>query len=494
MNKVILCITAILLALSANSQTARSFSSTDYCTINWSNNFGAVRDQDFTKAVITTDNNIVSTGYAEHPTNTYPSGTHTPITYLVKTTIDGNLLWERYYESIEAYPMGIIETDDGGLLLMILKQLGYGYDTTFLLKTDSYGELQWMQKYNYILYDILPFDGGYFLAGSTAESHITADLIDFVLLKIDSVGNLINTSIFGTDSREYFSNSKRTPDGDFIYFGSHNSGMYDYDYIVFKVSEEGNIKWLNFYGGSDLENAREIVVNEDGSYLLAGMANSKDSLINNYGGSDIWIVKSDSTGVIHWQRNYGGSNSDMYPSICTSSNGYIVACSTASSDYNLTQNHGGYDGWIFEIDNEGNLLWEKSIGGTEDDLLFSILPIDSVNYIVAGRSNSADGDLPGNYGSYDGWLASIKIDYNVRVKDISGNTQERITVYPNPATDIIKVSNAPIASIYSIYNMTGKCELSGIFAGIIDIYTLAPGLYCLNINGSVEKIAKFVKH
>ena len=114
---------------------------------------------------------------------------------------------------------------------------------------------------------------------------------------------------------------------------------------------------------------------------------------------------------IEWQKSLGGSGVDFALSIQqTSDGGYIVAGYSESTDGDITGNHGSYDFWIVKLDPAGDLLWQKSLGGLGIDLAESIQQTSDGGYIVAGRSESNDDDVTGNHGSADFWIVKLDSD------------------------------------------------------------------------------------
>src|SRR5690606_19411024 len=129
---------------------------------------------------------------------------------------------------------------------------------------------------------------------------------------------------------------------------------------------------------------------------------------------DYWIVKLNSSGLLEWEKSFGGSWSENITSIeLTPDGGYILAGRSASSDGDVSFNHGQYDFWIVKLDELANIVWEKSYGGTLGDHAESIQITTDGGYIVVGSSFSNDGDLSENKGLSDGWALKINENGNV---------------------------------------------------------------------------------
>ena len=169
------------------------------------------------------------------------------------------------------------------------------------------------------------------------------------------------------------------------------------------------IQWAKCYGGSEYDAALSIQQTTDGGYIVAGLSLSNDNDVSgNHGGEDYWIVKLTSTGSIEWQKSLGGSGEDRASSVIqTTDGGYIIAGTSNSNDGDVSGNHGRDDYWIVKLSSTGILEWQKSLGGSGDDDANSIQQTTDGGYIIAGGSNSNDGDVSGNHGSDDYWIVKL---------------------------------------------------------------------------------------
>src|SRR5690242_19546280 len=117
---------------------------------------------------------------------------------------------------------------------------------------------------------------------------------------------------------------------------------------------------------------------------------------------------------IQWEKSFGGSNDDVASSIIqTSDGGFITAGWAQSNNGNVTGNHGGYDSWIVKTDASGNLQWQKTYGGTANDFAQCIRQTTDGGYIVAGESQSNNGDLTLNHGGDDFWVFKLYVNGNL---------------------------------------------------------------------------------
>ena len=145
-------------------------------------------------------------------------------------------------------------------------------------------------------------------------------------------------------------------------------------------------------------------------YIVAGGTYSTDDDVSgNHGGFDYWVVNLSDTGDIVWQKCLGGTGYDEAQSIRqTSDGGYIITGYTNSTDGNVTVSKGDIDYWVVKLTREGDVAWEKSLGGENDDYAFSIQQTDDTGYIIAGASDSQSGDISGHHSQYDYWIVKLQ--------------------------------------------------------------------------------------
>ncbi len=342
---------------------------------------------------------------------------------------------------------------EGGLILFGYSKSGngdfddnHGSDDFMVVNTDLEGNINWTKNYGGGNSDIgkefvLTPDGGYILLGDSRSSggdiSDPLGLDDVWAVKIDGAGNLIWEKSYGGSGEDSGSSIKATPDGNYLIAGLTRSndgdvtgqhGTNTNDTWILKIDPDGNIIWANCYGGSGSEFPIDVFVTPENEYIITGQSTSTDGdLLGNYGGNDVWLLKLNSSGDIIWSKNYGGSCDEYSRSIRPTSNGYLISSYSCSDNFDVSQNNGEFDYWIFEIDFDGEIIWEKSLGGSDWDVAFSAEPTESGGCIVLGYSKSNDGDISGNYGNYDAWIVELDTNKNLLwEKNLGGSGIERI--------------------------------------------------------------------
>ena len=181
------------------------------------------------------------------------------------------------------------------------------------------------------------------------------------------------------------------------------------------LQAQTTLSWQHSYGGSAHEYTWKTIPTSDGGYAFVGFSDSNDGNVlgENHGGTDLWVAKLSSAGVVQWSKLYGGTGDEEgYDILQTADNGFMVVGYTNSLDGDVIGHHGSYnnDMWVLKLNSSGALIWNKCFGGTDADDAVSIVQTISGDFYIGGSTTSNDGDVIGNHAQYysDFWV--IKID------------------------------------------------------------------------------------
>jgi hypothetical protein len=314
----------------------------------WNKTYGTA-GYDYGYSVIQTiEGGYALAGYTD------PSSTMNYDCWLIKTNSTGAVIWSKTYGGANKdYGYCVIQTTDGGYALVgSTDSSGAGYEDFWLIKTDSDGNHLWNKTYggarpDYAYSVVQTNDGGYAIAGVTESTPWGPD---FWLVKTDSTGEMLWNKVYGRTKYEYAFSLISTSDGGFALAGTVWTGNYDFGLV--KTDSDGNLQWNKTYGGGYYDEARSVIQTMEGGYALVGC---KD--YDAVGGPDCWLVRTDSTGEMLWNKTYGGATWDYgYCVAQTVDEGYAIAGSTETSledDYNF---------WLIKVNAETHLEHQRNLG------------------------------------------------------------------------------------------------------------------------------------
>jgi hypothetical protein len=258
------------------------------------------------------------------------------------------------------------------------------------------------------------------------------------VVKLDLSGAIQWKKALGGSFSEGGNNIRQTADGGYIVACHSRSNNGDVtgnhginDAWIVKLAADGTIEWQKAYGSTKNEFAYSIEQTFDGGYIFTGTSDSTggDVTVNN-GEEDFWVVKISATGSIEWEKSYGGSEEDIASVVIqTADSGYMVAGTTISSDGDVTFNHGNKDVWVIKLSKTGAIQWQKTYGGTGNDQVgweFSPGALKQIagGYIFAGWTSSTDGDVTVNHGDYDFWVVKLSTIGNIAWQKTFGGSMD----------------------------------------------------------------------
>ncbi|MEN9281780.1 MAG: hypothetical protein RL594_715 [Bacteroidota bacterium] len=203
------------------------------------------------------------------------------------------------------------------------------------------------------------------------------------------------------------------------------------DIAVSKFAEDGTAEWHALIGGTNHEQAYQIIPDTDGGCVVAGFSLSVDNDLENMsiGARDIFVFKLDANGEIVWKHTYGGSGNDLGLGMAkTGDGGWVVTGTTNSNDVDFDgMARGGNDLFVMRLNATGDLLWTTVIGGTLDDVGNDIDVRDDGVIAVTGYTQSNDGDFAGmNNGGADIIVMTLNDDGTLRSTDLIGGIADDV--------------------------------------------------------------------
>ncbi|MFH1319823.1 MAG: T9SS type A sorting domain-containing protein [Bacteroidota bacterium] len=484
MKKIIYLIGLTLLPMISNAQS--NF-------INWEKSFGGSMNDGGAYVEQTIDGGFIIGGYAysdDGDVNGHHGYTSEADGWIVRLNSYGDTLWTRSLGGTKNdFISQVKQTPDGGFIVVAYSKSDDGdvtlhhgsqwYYDAWIVKLGSSGNIEWERSYggtsdDYGISIDLSDDGGYIVgaASSSTDDDVWGNIggMDCWVLKLNSTGDTIWTKNYGGTSSEYIESIMATNDGGYVFAGESNSSNGDVtsnngasDYWIVKLDSLGNIQWKGSYGGSWYDEIRSLEQTSDGGYIAAGFTASFDfDVTGNHGGYDYWIAKFDSTGDTLWTKTFGGTNDDLAYSIKqTCDQGFIIAGYSYSDDGDITDHHGSTsytDSWLVKIDNQGNLEWSQSLGGTDMDEGSSIIQTPDGQYVIACYSKSSDGDVTDNNGGYDLWIvnmASNRVTPEICLVTVDSATGKNLIVWEETAFPAVSYNIYKEGYIADVYDYIG---------------------------------------
>jgi hypothetical protein len=355
--------------------------------IQWQKTYGGGGSESASSIIQTSDHGYIFTGYTDsasgdvvgfHSTHNYTDA------WVVKLDSDGNILWQKCLGGSGSDGAdNIIQTFDGGYIIAAgsasidgdVSGFHGGLFDSWIVKLDSLGKIEWQKCFGGESSDglgsiIQTSDSGYILAGQTHSTHgeFSSDHGvngDAWILKITSKGDFQWQQFIGGSDKDWASSIQQTIDGGYIFAGITASpdgditGLQNLEsgsVLIGKLNTLGEKEWIQVYGGSSEDQAYSLIKTSDGGYAFAGYTFSNEGFVSgNHGASDMWVAKFlgtlEQVGTLRWQKTLGGHEDDRALSmIQTSDGGYLVVGSSASTNGDVSSNHGGVsDAWVVKL-------------------------------------------------------------------------------------------------------------------------------------------------
>ena len=445
--------------------------------------------------------------------------------WVVKLDNNGNILWQKTYGgSADDFLVSARETSEGGFIIGGSSKSDISGDKTensrgeedyWILKLDPNGNIEWQKTLGGNKFDILGSlvisnDGGYLLAGHS-HSPISGErtvarqgFSDAWVLKLDSSGAIVWQNSYNIENAVSVYGLDKTNDGGFIISSNLDISGNPLDpFWILKIDASGNQVWDRVISGDKIDLYPKIKSTTDGGYIVSGGSNSDavgDKTEDAISGSfDYWVLKLDGNGNIIWQNTIGGADQENIHSIFESSDGGYFLSGNSSSNISgdKTENAlGASDFWFVKLNDVGIIEWQNTIGGAGSESGGNSIQTSDGDFLTVGYSNSnISGDKTENSrGGSDYWI--IKHDSTLGIQENS--FASAITIYPNPVKNTlqIKTQDKTIDQI-NIYNVLGsrirQLDIDNVSPNI-DVSNLASGVYYIQLySGKNVALKKFVK-
>lgn len=425
--------------------------------------------------------------------------------YCIAQSTDGGLIAAGYTKSND----GDVSGNHGN------QYNPYFEDDYWVVKLDANGNILWQKTLGGSSAEQVwsikeTADGGCILAGTSLSNdgdvsnhHGSGADHDYWIVKLDVNGTIQWENSFGGSDDEFVFSIDNTSDRGYIIAGSSMSNDGDITPVglplwslagwIIKLDANGTIIWDNSFLIQQAFTPKCIKQSSDGGYIVAG--NSSTSSDNSGA-----LLKIDQNGAFQWEKTYGGTSGDEFSYVEETNNGsFMVLGRTTSNDGDVSIFYGGYnDCWIVNTDMNGNILWEKSYGGSSDDYAYTICKTNDNGYVISTTSNSSDHDvITTSNNDYNAWIFKLTPSSVTGIQE--STLSNSFSIYPNPANNIIHINTSTSLTneSYNIVNTLGQTVLDGKLENehsIINIETLQSGIYFLQLGDKKSQSYKIIKN
>jgi hypothetical protein len=437
--------------------------SVEASSVMWSRTYGGPGNEEAYALVETSDGGFAIVG------QTTSFGASKMSIWLIKVDASGNMEWDQTYggRGLELVS-SLIATPDGGYAIAgTTESFGAGRLDFWLIKTDEFGDIEWQNTYGGPLTDqahrlIATSDGGYAIAGSTES--FGAGKKDFWLVKTDASGDMEWSKTYGGADNDAAYALVTTSDGGYAIAGyTHTFDAGRLDFWLVKTDAFGNMEWNHTYGGEGREFAKALVETSDGGYAVAGWTG--------LGGFtavyDFYLVKTDASGNMEWQQNYGGRGMEQASSLVeTFDGGFAMAGFTTSFGAINT------DFWLVKTDKFGHVEWNQTYGGIFWDEANALVETSDGGFAIAGGINSWTPAIDDEF-----WLVRTEACVNTYEFDFdSGYSTYTVSVSSNSTIEDFNFDiyqNLMSFSVSGPTGTTGFCKViipEGLLVGDFPVY------------------------
>jgi len=354
--------------------------------------------------------------------------------YILKLDQQGQKVWDKNFSGNRHDNLNsTISTREGGFLLagssystlgFDKKEKSFGGSDIWLIKIDENGKEEWQKtigtKYNEEARSVAQTsDEGYIVAGSTNHPKLGYGSKDVFITKLDKTGKIINQLILGGKNVDEVEKVIATKNGGALLGIYSRSSIYD-------GLSKAKINSTDLESQSLQSNHSETSTNNLSAIPKSNRQGEESYPINfyskslaSYGEGDYWLVKLDKNGNVEWERSYGGSEDDRIKEISLTSSGYIIGGESRSqqSGNKKTKQEEGTDLWILALDEDGTEDWQKSYSFKNQDILMSI---NTIKEIGDNSKDVTKGFLIGGYTQSEGKVEKNDETFWMLYIDING--------------------------------------------------------------------------
>jgi hypothetical protein len=444
---------------------------------------------------------------------------------VLKMSAAGTIEWQKSYGGTNGDSINKIrQTSDGGYILIGSSSsndgdatVNHGFSDYWVVKLTSLGVIEWQKSFGGSNYDSgedirQTLDGGYIVAGTSSSNNGDVSgnhgYSDYWIIKLTNTGTISWQKSFGSTSSEAAWAIIQTSDGGYLVNGDTQGNNGDvtgfhgeFDYWVVKLTSIGVIEWQKSLGGTSWDTGTSIIQDNAGNYIVVGYSSSNNgNITNTHGGGDGWVIKLDTAGNILWDKGFGGTGSDFIFNVQLAPDGSYLFCGDSTSNNGqASNNHGGNSGgldyWVVKSTTSGDFVWGKLLGGTGEDTSVCVIPTLDGGYMVSGYTDSTNGDITATHGQREGWIVKLYSELTIDDTEL----EKSIRLYPNPSNTVLNINSKEIIQNIKAVDVLGKQVYNNKqvneFQAAVDVSNWAKGIYIITVETTSTTIRtlRFIK-
>jgi hypothetical protein len=375
---------------------------------------------------------------------------------VLKVDSSGNVLWRKMFglttgsnPNNSAYD--IIKITDERYLITGRYEPGIGgYNLVYAIMIDSSGNSIWEYTYG-----INPSQGQSATYDSIESVIYIVGLAqvstsDVYLVKVDTLGNMIWENYYDLGGSESGIRIKIKNSNEILVLGSSTgfSGNGMHDGFLMNVDSTGSTHWLKNYGGPLQDIFNDIRLLPDSGILVLGTSNSISGA-----NTDAWLLRLNKLGDTLWTKTFGYLTVEFSYGFDFNNLNSIWICGKVVTGTSI-----GSQGWIFEIDTSGNVLFSNQYGSINDETFQNII-VSELNSVFAIGAT-----ISGPIGSH---ILMVRIDSISTIPGIiSVIPLKNFEVFPNPTSDAVAIYMPGVTDLYkwkvSVFDLNG-CKIVSTF-------------------------------
>jgi hypothetical protein len=339
------------------------------------------------------------------------------------------------------------------------------------------------------------------VSGNKTTSPLGGD--DIWLVQIDTInGSILNQKSIGTSNSELGQVAKLMPDSTIWLISTATYGTSSdktdpgyglNDIWLLKMDANLNILQDKCFGGTDTDYGSSLSINEHGIFILGSSASTiSGNKQAPYQGSidglpypDSWLIKIDENWNILWDKTYGGTYFDYGSSLFAAPSNKLVMTVTSYSGISGNKTaplRGDSDIWLLILESDGTILQQETYGGSSTDFGgFSNNAINPSELFFGGSSLSGvsgNKTVPSN-GGWDIWLMTLDASQFLSINE---KPSEELFIYPNPISNMLFFNNIEEHSKVLVFNQMGQLVIkTEVLNSSIETNSLSSGIYMIQV-------------